>query len=119
MDPISNVDRFVRQLKAKLEERNKVRGVASTASAAKIKAVHPRGAAGVQAIATEFVRAGLDDTQLRRSLVEQLLADQFGPTLINEAKFQQIVDRVNDIMAADVGIGELLNQVMGELRTVE
>jgi hypothetical protein len=58
----------------------------------------------------------MGDKQLRRSLIEQLLADQFGPSLANEAKFQQVVDRVDEIMSAHPSIGPLMDRTIRNIR---
>jgi hypothetical protein len=113
MDPISNTDRLVRLLRQKLEERAKTKASTPSAPATKVR---PRGTETVRAITGEFVRAGVDDKQLRRALIEQLLADQFGPALANEAKFQQVIDRVDDIMAADPTIGPLVDRAIRQIR---
>jgi hypothetical protein len=113
MDPVSNADRLVRLLRQKLEERAKAKAPMQTA---RLSEVRPRGTESVEAIAREFARAGVDDKQLRRSLIEQLLADQFGPTLTNEAKFQQVIDRVDEIMSADATIGALMDRTIQQIR---
>lgn len=59
---------------------------------------------------------GADDTQVGRLLVEQLLADQLGPNLVNDARFQQIVDEVTTTMMADEAAGRLIQEALSGLR---
>lgn len=113
MDPVSNADRLVRVLRQRLEERAKVEGAARSAPATEVR---QRGPDHVRAVAGQFARAGLDDEQMRRSLVELLLADQFDPAIVNEVKFQQIVDRVAEAMASDPEVLDLLTKTASELR---
>jgi hypothetical protein len=104
MDPISNADRIVRLIRQRLEERTKAAITNKSQQAASVQAREH----SASAIAGELARAGAQDEQLRRSLVEQLLADQFGPVLVNDARFQQIVDLVARAMTADPAVGRLM-----------
>jgi hypothetical protein len=115
MDPISNADRLVQMLRQRLEERSKAK---ETTKAPKTGKIARRSPDAVRAIAGQFARSGVDDEQLRRSIVEQLLADQFDPALVNEPKFQQVVDRVTETMESDPGVKALLGKVVAELRAV-
>lgn len=114
MDPVSNADRFVAALRQKLAERSQVR-----------QAKSPRGEApgvertkldAVKSVTSGAARAGLDSRKLRRAIVEQLLADKFGVKLVNEARFQEVVSQVTEIMEDDPEIGALLNEVMAAVR---
>jgi hypothetical protein len=115
MDPVSNTDRIVRLIRQRMEERSK-----ATASSKGQKVAHPqaRGRAAIPAITGELNRAGAADGLLRRVLVEQLLVDQFGPALVNDARFQQIVDQVTEAMMSDRVIGSLISQAVNDLQTV-
>jgi len=62
--------------------------------------------------ATETV----DDHQLRRALIQNILLDQFGHGLVNEMKFQQVVERVTEALEADPAGTALLNRCVVELR---
>lgn len=113
VDPISNTDRLVLILRQKLLERSK----AASRSRAGGKPAAGRPPAGsldsVHALASVD---GVDDRQLRRALIQAILADQFGGELINEAKFQQVVDRVAETIAGDAESAKLLSRVIGDLR---
>jgi hypothetical protein len=112
MEPISNVDRLVVLLRRRLLERSKAAG-----SARKDKA----GGSGERAGEVSQLRAlaaieGVDDRQLKRALIQNILADQFGNEMLNEAKFQQMVDRVTEGLEGEPGSATLLTRVVGELR---
>ena len=113
MDPISNADRFVRLIRQRLEEKTKAK---TTVRLGNLSSVRAHGPEAISALAGTFAQGGADDQQLRRSLVEQLLADQFGSALVNEARFQQIVDQVKQVMEDDPEIDSLIAQVIGKIR---
>src|SRR5690242_7816440 len=98
MDPISNVDRLVLLLRQRLAERSRLAGSARVAVRPGAPERPPSGIDNVQALAAV---EGVDDRQLRRALIQNILADQLGPKLINDAKFQQVVDRVTETIEAD------------------
>ncbi len=109
MDPISNADRLVLLLRQKLRERERAR----TASSGAARPATPAEPSGVRALAA--VEGG-DERALRRALIQNLLADQFGPELINDAPFQQIVTRVTDAIETDPDTAALLSRLVAELR---
>jgi hypothetical protein len=111
MDPISNADRLVLLLRQKLEERTK--SSASRGTANKPAAGAPPRPSGVRALAAIDWS---DARPLRRAIVENLLADQLGPDLINDAQFQQIVSRVTAALEEDEKMADLLTRVASELR---
>jgi hypothetical protein len=113
MDAISNTDRFVillRQKLAKRAETKELRRTEKTVSRA------PAGRDGIRAISGRAARAGANDKILRRTIIEQLLADRFGSALINEARFQEIVDQVTELMASDPSLSSLFTSVVAEIR---
>lgn len=112
MDPVSNVDRLVFLLRQRLLERSKA---AERSGRRPAPSARPPvgGMESVQALAAVD---SVDDRQLRRALVQNFLAEQFGPALINEAKFQQVVDRVAEALEGDAASAKLLNRVTSELR---
>lgn len=112
MDPISNADRLVRLLRQKLEERKRLEGAKSPAA---VSAVQPRASGAAASIAGSLARAGVDAPALRRAIVEQLLADQLGAGMVNDAKFQQLVDEVTRIMEADATIAQLFDEAIDGL----
>jgi hypothetical protein len=113
MDPVSKSDRLIRLLRQRLEERSKARSAEAATPASRVQ---PRGLEATKAIADRFARDGGSDAALRRTLVEQLLAEQFGTSLVNEAKFQQIVDRVTSAIKSDPSTSQIFEQVIAELK---
>ncbi|HEX8669687.1 MAG TPA: hypothetical protein VF727_15080 [Allosphingosinicella sp.] len=112
MDPISNVDRLAMLLRQRLAERAKAEGRKSERKGGS-GAGDVKGRRAVEALASV---EGVDERQLRRALVENVLADQLGPELLNEAKFQQVVERVTETLTEHPGTARLLDRVLGEMR---
>lgn len=105
MDAISNVDRLMVLLRKRLLERTRTAGPRRKDS--------PPEPGVLQALAAI---GDVDDRQLRRAFIQSLLVDQFGPNMINDAKFQQVVSQVTASLTEDPNLGALLAKVMGELR---
>jgi hypothetical protein len=110
MDPVSNVDRLVLLLRQRLSERAATQrgGAAASRRRPQAPADMVRELAAVE---------GLDDRRLRRALIQSLLADAFGKQVVNEAQFQQVVDRVTQTLEEDPAMARLLHRVVGDLRT--
>ncbi|HEY5723950.1 MAG TPA: hypothetical protein VIT45_16695 [Allosphingosinicella sp.] len=112
MDPVSNADRLLQLLRQRLAERARTRGAAAGGR----KESAPRGSAGpVDRIETVPGIEDRDGRGARRRVIQALLADQFGKGAINEAEFQQIVDRVVDAIESDPEAGKLMERVLREL----
>jgi hypothetical protein len=113
MDPVSNANRIAMLLRQRLQERSRgaaaERGGRKAASGAGDTArkagLHGAGAVGA-----------LDDRRLKRAVIENILADQFGIGLINDARFQQVVDQVTDTIEADGDGASLLAKAVVDLR---
>lgn len=105
MDPVSNADRLVVLLRQKLLERARTAGSAGSKTPAQ-----PNGVRALAAI------EGRDERQLRRAFIQNLLADQLGQGLINDARFQQVVSRVTEAIEEDDGASGLLSRLVSELR---
>jgi hypothetical protein len=111
MDPVSNADRLVLLLRQKLEER--ARANPSPRPAGKSSAGAAPPVSGIRALgAIDWS----DERALHRAIIQNLLADQLGPELINDAQFQQIVSRVTGAIEEDADAAELLTRVASELR---
>lgn len=110
MDPISNVDRLVLLLRQRLSERS----ATNRGSAAASRRTSPPPADMVRELAAV---EGMDERHLRRALIQNLLSDAFGKGVVNEAQFQQVVDRVTHAIEADPETARLLQRVVGDLRT--
>lgn len=109
MEPISNVDRLVLLLRQRLDERARV-APGRAASAANIRRNDPPA---IQALAAV---EGVDDRHLRRALIQNLLSESFGEKIINEAGFQQVVNRVTQTIEADVETARLLDRLVRDLK---
>jgi hypothetical protein len=113
MDPIANANRIAMLLRQRLQER------AKSAGAERGGRKDPPGV-GDTARKSATGGAGaieaLDDRRLKRALIENILADQFGGELINDAKFQQVVDQVTEAIEAEAGGALLLAKAAAELR---
>ncbi|HWE45780.1 MAG TPA: hypothetical protein VG407_07105 [Caulobacteraceae bacterium] len=113
MDPISNVDQIVLILRQRLQER-------ARAAASKNKTPpgvsNARRPARLQSVRSLAAVEGVDDPQLRRTLVQNILSDQFGAELVNEAQFQQVVDQVTVALEENEQASVLLTRLVSELR---
>lgn len=115
MDSISNVDRIVLILRQRLQER-------ARASSGARKEGWGRAASRGPASPMETVQAlaaveGIDDRQLKRALIQGVLAENLGKGLINDASFQQMIDRVTDALNGDPELGPLMARVVADLRS--
>jgi len=114
MDPISPADRLVMLLRQKLEERTRLQRGAAKPTREGRDAVRPLEPSGIQALAA---LEGTDDHSLRRAIVQNLLADQLGQGLLNDAQFQQLVSRVTDAIEDDPGASGLMRHLIAEIRS--
>lgn len=112
MEPISNVDRLVLLLRQRLQDRDRLRA-GRPAERRPTQKSDPNALTAAQALAAA---EDIDERQLRRALIQGLLADQFGERMLNEPRFQQVVDRVTAAIEADEGGRALLERISGELR---
>jgi len=56
------------------------------------------------------------DEELARAVVQTLLADEFGDGLVNDAKFQQVVDRITRIITEDPQTKSLMEKSLQEMK---
>ncbi|TMJ14327.1 MAG: hypothetical protein E6G94_09855 [Alphaproteobacteria bacterium] len=110
MDPISQADRLVLILRQRLAERARSGRTEGKASARR------RPQSRVDPLRALAAVDDGDERQLRRLLVQTLLADQLGQQLVNEPQFQQVVDRVTEAIEGDGEAARLLARVAGDLR---
>jgi len=113
MDPISNADRLVLLLRQKLQERARAGNSGRAGGKETPGATAPETPVGMQAVAAI---SQADERTLRRAFLQQLLADQLGPELLNDANFQEIVTRVADAIEQDEPASQLLSRLIAELR---
>jgi hypothetical protein len=114
MDPISSADHIVLLLRQKLSERAR----ATSKDKAKVRQTDDAEAAQTPVVQRLASVEGVDEHQLRRALVQNLLTEQFGSSLLNDAQFQQVVGRVTDAIEGDDEASKLIAQVLSELRSL-
>lgn len=113
MDPVSNANRIAMMLRARLAERAKSNaGARASGFGSRESADTARKGAVRSAEAIE----GLDDRRLRRAVIEDILTDQFGTALVNDARFQQVVDRVTEAIESDADGAAVFSRVVEDLR---
>lgn len=111
MDPVSHIDRLVMVLRQRMLERSKSSGARRKDTPAESKA------GWVDNLHAMAALDSIDDHQLGRALVQNILADQFGSDLVNDSKFQQVVERVTEALEADAAGSVLMSRCVRELRT--
>ena len=114
MEPISNTTRLALLLRQRLLERSRAAGGGNAKDPGADVPSHPTGLDTVQALAGVD---GMDERHLRRALIQDILSDQFGSEMLNQAKFQQVVDNVTSALEDDAGASALLASVISNLRT--
>jgi hypothetical protein len=110
MDPISNANRIAMLLRQRLQDRSKSAAPERSGAGGSGQTMR-RGA-----LRNVNVVDQLDDRKLKRALIENILADEFGTELINDARFQQVVSQVTDVLDGDTEGGPLLAEVIADLR---
>jgi hypothetical protein len=113
MDAISSADQIVLLLRQKLLERSRT----AAKEQGRVQQGRDSDAARASAVQQLAAAEGVDERQLRRALVQNLLAEHFGPSLLNDAQFQQVVSRVTGAIEEDAETSKLIAQVLAELRT--
>jgi hypothetical protein len=110
MDPISNVDRLVILLRQKLIERS--RKMARDKPGGKSTPVR----ADPSVIDTLAGTGNVDERVLHRAVIQNLLAEQFGADVINDAQFQSIISRVTEAIKENADTASLMGKVISSLR---
>ena len=113
MDPVSNANRIAMMLRQRLEERSRAGAAARSGRKQAKGSDDVAGRSGVRG--SEAIEA-LDDRKLKRVVIEQILVDQFGPALVNDASFQQLVDQVTEAIESDADGALTLSKALAEVR---
>lgn len=108
MTRITNVDQIVAILRQRLLEKDRSSGASRA-----VVSVKSGQQSALQALAGI---EGVDDRRLRRAVIQDILADQFGRHLVNDASFQQMVDRVTSTLENDPGAANVFATVIRDLR---
>jgi hypothetical protein len=112
-DRISAADQLVLLLRQRLTEHSQTQRKGSGAAG---KAASGRQAAPLHAIQALAATEGLDDRVLKRAIIQNILAEKFGSGLVNEAEFQQVVDKVVATLGDHAGGSDLLSRLVREMR---
>ena len=107
---ISDVDHLMIVLRQRLAERIK------RAAAGKTDRQSSGQSPTSDAIGQTLSLEGVDDSTIKRALVHRLLADQFGSEVVNEPKFQGLVDQVEGALGENPTTNHLLNHVITQLK---
>lgn len=113
MTRINNVDHVLLLLRERLQRldgksKSRTEGAASTA---RPDAGTPRSLSD----ALDRIRA-LDPDEAGRSLVMAVLTERLGEEMVNDASFQIVVAKVNDILAVDPQLSDLLRSSVEGIR---
>jgi hypothetical protein len=100
-------------LRQRLMERAKL---AAKKAASSLGAVAEPPATPLSALTSLAANQGLDEHANRRAFVEHLLGTEFGDQLLNQAKFQQLVEQVTRVMETDPELSRQMTQVLSSLR---
>jgi len=57
-----------------------------------------------------------EDHLLRRSVIQDILGEQFGTALLRDPKFQRVIDRVTETLEDDEQGARLLDEMVADLR---
>jgi hypothetical protein len=109
MTSISNVDRLALIIRQRLKERAELAAQGSITPTKSKKS----GLDHIQALAAID---GADPKQIKRALIEQILAQEFGGDLVNDASFQQITQRVLDALEQTEETRRLSDAALEDLR---
>lgn len=112
-DRISAADQLVLLLRQRLTEHGQAQRKGRGESGRPASARQAGPAHAIQALAAI---EGLDDRVLKRAIVQNILAEKFGAELVNDAEFQQVVEKVVSTLGDHAGGSELLARLVREMR---
>jgi hypothetical protein len=73
---------------------------------------------GVGSVQKIILNPELEEADIHRALVQGILADAFGNSIMNDARFQEIVAKTTKIIRTDKETHELLKTVVAELENM-
>lgn len=114
MTRISNVDQVLLLLQEQLKRVGKNRRANAKRSASR---TNPTTSSPIDRVRLLSALDALSEDDVRRALVQGLLAEAFGERLTNDASFQSVVDRVARIIAESPDGPALLDRAVLQLRT--
>ena len=110
MPTVSNIDRLVLILRQKLSDRRR------TDTGAPANRPGQRSASGIANVRALAAVGEADERSLKRALIQAILVDELDGQAVNDARFQQIVERVTETLEHDTVGATLLDRVLKDLR---
>jgi hypothetical protein len=107
IDRLTTIDRLAHMLRQKLSER---------ARTTKNSATHNHGAAHqIDRIEAVNPKDVYDERQMRQVFIQQILTEQLGSDLVNDAQFQQIAYQVAQAIESEAETRELLDRLIEQI----
>lgn len=114
MTRITNADQVLLLLRSHLERSGRTRrkgGVGKTANSSSSRQTTLQR---VQEIAQTDA---MSDDDIRRSVISGLLIEEFGPEVVNDAKFQEVINDVTRVLSQNGKSRRLLDLAIEQLKT--
>ena len=112
MDPITSANPFAILLRQRLLERAKQAAKSAASKAATVSHTAPNSLAPLSSFVSNKC---VTDHESNRALIEHMLGTEFGDHMLNQAKFQRLVDRVTKAMESDPELSRQMHKVLGAL----
>ena len=114
MDPVTTANQAVILLRQRLLERARtVSTKAKTSDTSTIYATDRDHAVPTQSL---LQQDGMDERLLGKLLIESLLSNEFGAQLVNDAQFQQVVEKVMTALETDPATADMLQKSLNAVR---
>lgn len=113
MTRITNADQVLLLLRSHLERSGRSRRKGGAAKTANSTPSHPTSLQRVQEIAQA---EALSDDDIKRTLISCILIDEFGPDVVNDAKFQDVINDVTRVLNQNSKGRRLLDLSVKQLR---
>ncbi len=114
MTRVTQADQAIMLLRAQLERIGRARSSQKGSRAGRAAVAGKKPLERVRELAA---LGALSDEQFGDALIHNLLAEQFGEKLANEAAFIGLGEDVTRLLRSDAETGALLDQVVREMRT--
>ncbi len=113
MTRINNVDQLVLLLQERLDAASRKKRSAKNTKTGHTKApTHTRDVS----VAQDLLDSGnFTENDIQHALIQGILSQEFGDRLVNDANFQQVVNKVVEIIDRDPDMRKLLQESLQEL----
>lgn len=111
MTNITPLDGLVVLLRQRLAERT-----GKTRAGSRARTGEGAGASAPKLVQALAEIEGVDDRRLRRALIQDILGNHFGKAMVNDARFQQVIDKVTSTLEADADASSAFSRVISDLR---